>query len=77
MDPQNTAFRVRRLWSSRFRQYRPRTQKGKLVQLQRLNIHTPLDLLLRHYEDRSGVIDIRDAVAGDGGRPSSASSRRW
>ena len=49
-----------------FRQYRPRTQRQKLGQLQRLNIEAPRDLLLhlpRDYEDRSEVIDIGDAVA--------------
>ena len=50
-----------------FLHYRPRTQRAKLVQLQRLGIDTPLDLLLhlpRDYEDRSDVIDIGHAAAG-------------
>ena len=50
-----------------FRQYRPRTQKQKLGQLQRLGIDTLLDLLLhlpRDYDDRSEVIDIGGAVGG-------------
>ena len=50
-----------------FQNYRPRTQKQKLRQLQKLDVSTPLDLLLhlpRDYEDRSEITDISDATSG-------------
>ena len=50
-----------------FQEYRPRTNKAKMKQLRRLDIETPLDLLLhlpRDYEDRSEVVNVADAVAG-------------
>ena len=50
-----------------FQNYRPRTQKQKLRQLQKLDVSTPRDLLLhlpRDYEDRSEITDIPDATSG-------------
>ena len=64
---QEHGARSQSLLEQPFRHYRPRTNRQKLGQLQRLDIATPLDLLLhlpRDYEDRSQISDIRDAVEG-------------